>query len=213
VLIYVADPMCSWCYGFGPELQALLNQFPEQSLHLVLGGLRAYNTRVMDADSRNTLAHHWDQVESASGVPFDRRLLAREDFVYDTEPACRAVVTARSLVPALAWPMFSAVQRAFYAQARDVTRADVLIELYVGVCGESGLSHTATNFARSLESDTMMAATRADFRRALEWEVQGFPTLFAEHGGHYALLAPGYTKAAVLIERAHAFFNAADRSP
>ena len=23
-LIYIADPMCSWCYGFGPELAKLL---------------------------------------------------------------------------------------------------------------------------------------------------------------------------------------------
>ena len=24
-LIYFADPMCSWCYGFGPELRKLLD--------------------------------------------------------------------------------------------------------------------------------------------------------------------------------------------
>jgi putative protein-disulfide isomerase len=213
MLIYVADPMCSWCYGFGPELQGLLNAFPEQPLHLVLGGLRAYSTRVMDATSRETLAHHWEQVERASGLPFDRGLLARDDFVYDTEPACRAVVTARSLEPGLAWPMFHAVQRAFYAQARDVTRTEALIEVYMDVCRERTASPSAPDFARSLVSDAMRSATRADFQRALEWEVQGFPTLFAEHGGHYALLAHGYTKAAELIERARSFFNDADRSP
>lgn len=24
MLVYVGDPMCSWCYGFGPRLDALL---------------------------------------------------------------------------------------------------------------------------------------------------------------------------------------------
>ena len=47
-LIYIADPMCSWCYGFGPELTSLLDTLPDARLDIVLGGLRAYNTEVMD---------------------------------------------------------------------------------------------------------------------------------------------------------------------
>jgi putative protein-disulfide isomerase len=35
-LIYVADPMCSWCYGFGPELQALLELMPEANLDIIV---------------------------------------------------------------------------------------------------------------------------------------------------------------------------------
>jgi putative protein-disulfide isomerase len=215
VLIYVADPMCSWCYGFGPELQAVLDRFPDQPLQLVMGGLRAYNTRVMDADMRNTLAHHWDEVQRASGQPFDRALLARADFIYDTEPACRAVVTVRNTDPRLAWPLFHAVQRAFYAQARDVTRAEVLAEVYAEVRSEDGdpASRTVDEFAKALASDAMKESVRIDFRRAHEWEVQGFPALFAERDAHYALLAPGYVKAAALIERAQAFFSGADQSP
>lgn len=215
MLIYVADPMCSWCYGFGAEVQALLDHFPDQPLQLVMGGLRAYNTKTMDAAMRRTLAHHWDEVERASGQPFDRALLARADFIYDTEPACRAVVTVRRIEPRLAWPMFHAIQRAFYAQARDVTRADVLAEVYSEVRGQDGepASASLADFAQALGSDAMKEATRADFLLVHEWEIQGFPTLFAEHDGHYALLAPGYTKAAVLIERARAILSDADRSP
>lgn len=212
MLIYVADPMCSWCYGFGPELQALLDEFPEQRLHLVLGGLRAYNTRLLDATMRKTLVHHWGEVERASGQPFDRRLLEREDFVYDTEPACRAVVTVRERDPVLAWPMFHAIQCAFYAQARDVTRPEVLVEVYEEVRSDQHANGSAEDFLQALQSDAIKAATRTDFQRAHEWEVRGFPTLFAERAGHYALLASGYARAAALIERARTFFNGADRS-
>ncbi len=208
MLIYVADPMCSWCYGFAPELQALLDAFPEQELRLVMGGLRAYSTRPMDATLRAALAQHWTEVERASGRPFDRALLARQDFVYDTEPACRAVVTVRSTEPELAWPMLRAIQHAFYAQGRDVTRAEVLAAIHAEVAGRS-----SDEFLQALQGESMRQATRADFQLAREWEVQGFPTLFAERSGHYALLARGYTKANELIERARAFFSAAGRSP
>ena len=43
-LVYVADPLCSWCYGFGPELTRLLERIPQAKVDLVMGGLRPYNT-------------------------------------------------------------------------------------------------------------------------------------------------------------------------
>src|SRR5438034_10575944 len=98
-LIYIADPMCSWCYGFGPELSALLNGLPEMELDIVVGGLRAHNTSVMDENLKATLLTHWRHVEEASGLPFSNEALAHEGFVYNTEPACRAVVAARLFAP------------------------------------------------------------------------------------------------------------------
>ena len=52
----------------------------------------------------------------ASGFQFNRKgFLAREGFVYDTEPICRAVVTARAFAPGQnLLPLFRTLQRAFY---------------------------------------------------------------------------------------------------
>lgn len=210
MLIYIADPMCSWCYGFGPELQALLDRYADQPLRLVMGGLRAYNTRPLNAAQRRAIAQHWSHVQHASGLRFDQALLMREGFVYDTEPPCRAVVVVRGADPALAWPLFKAIQHAFYALARDVTQADVLAAVYADTRAAYGdaQSMSAEQFAAALPSEAAKAATRADFTLAREWEVQGFPTLFAERDGHYALLASGYTKATDLIARAESFFGA-----
>src|SRR5881392_585632 len=49
-LIYIADPMCSWCYGFGKSMDALLAQpgeFAPLQLALVMGGLRPYTTETL----------------------------------------------------------------------------------------------------------------------------------------------------------------------
>jgi putative protein-disulfide isomerase len=210
MLIYIADPMCSWCYGFGPQLQALLDRFAEQPLRLVMGGLRPYTTQPLDPPQRRAIAQHWDHVRRASGLPFDPSLLMREGFVYDTEPACRAVVAVRGAAATLAWPLFKAIQHAFYAQARDVTQTDLLAAVYAETRAAHGNtpSMSVDEFAAALQGDAARAATRTDFALAREWEVQGFPTLFAERDGHYALLASGYTKAADLIDRARPFFDA-----
>ena len=51
-LIYIADPMCSWCYGFGPELSKLLARHPDATVDVVMGGLRPFNTQPTTAEFR-----------------------------------------------------------------------------------------------------------------------------------------------------------------
>ena len=208
LFVYVADPMCSWCYGFGPELDALRKRFPEAALHIVVGGLRAYNTRPMDREMANTLGHHWEEVAHQSGQPFTRAILERADFIYDTEPACRAVVTVREYAPALALPMLHAVQHAFYAEGRDVTRGEVLADVYAALCAQTGaVEFDPTAFFAAWSSDEMKEATRNDFVMAQEWGIRGFPTLLIVHGEQPHLVAPGYMKSAALIERTAAIVD------
>jgi putative protein-disulfide isomerase len=97
-LVYLADPMCSWCYGFSPVITALAERFEGRlGLQVVVGGLRAGNTAPMRAEDKDYIREAWTRVGAASGQPFDLSFFDREGFVYDTEPACRAVVTARRL--------------------------------------------------------------------------------------------------------------------
>ena len=40
-LMYFSDPMCSWCYGFGPEIEKLQARYADQMpVQMILGGLR-----------------------------------------------------------------------------------------------------------------------------------------------------------------------------
>jgi putative protein-disulfide isomerase len=194
-LLYFADPMCSWCYAFGPELRKLLAAHPGIEIALVMGGLRAFNREPMSEAFRAMLREHWDHVAQASGLPIDRAALQIEGFVYDTEPACRAVVTARSLEPSKALDYHSAVQSAFYRDARDVTRAGVLVTL----AGEAGYDEEI--FAATLASEPARQATRQDFDQAQRLGVGGFPTLAAGYGDDLFLVTSGYVGAGVLEER------------
>jgi putative protein-disulfide isomerase len=101
-LVLIADPMCSWCYGFGKEVTELRNAVPALELEVVVGGLRPGETAAMPRNQRVARLEHWTRVEAASGLPFNRQaFLANDNLVYDTEPACRAMVTARRLAPAV----------------------------------------------------------------------------------------------------------------
>ena len=206
-LIYVGDPMCSWCYGFGLPLGQLLARHPDLPVQLVLGGLRAYNTQVMDAALKDKLRSAWASVAERSGQPFSGTLFERDDFIYDTEPACRAVVTVREHAPQLALGMYHAIQQAFYADGRDTSKAAVLGEIWDEVHGRTKEAWGHIDFLRDFDSEAMRQRTRDDFAQAQHWGVRGFPTLLAMVDGQAQLLTSGYIDAGTLAQRLAPLFK------
>lgn len=194
-LRYFADPLCSWCYGFGPELAKLLAAQSQLKVAVVMGGLRPFNRERMSAAFREMLREHWHHVSTASGLPFSQAVLDREDFVYDTEPACRAVVTARQLFPAQALPMLKSIQSAFYRDGRDATQPGVLAE----IAAENG--YDRATFLAAMESEALRLATRADFAATQSLGVSGFPTVAASRGEELYLVTSGYVTHDVLEYR------------
>lgn len=214
-LVYVGDPMCSWCYGFGVPLQELLEQLPGMPLAIVLGGLRAYNQEVMPSALKDTLHHHWEEVAKRSGKSFGTGQFEREGYIYDTEPACRAVVTIRTHAAEHTLAMYHAVQHAFYAEGRDITQTAVLTDIWQAVeeellaskqLGDVDFSKDA--FVSAFESDTIKTQTRNDFAMVQQWGIRGFPALIAVVNGEAQLVANGYMEADELLQRVQQVFEA-----
>ena len=186
-LLYVMDPMCSWCWGFAPVASALIAQARQAGVEtrLVLGGLRTGST-ALDASTRRYILEHWQAVNEATGQTFQIDGAMPDGFVYDTEPACRALVTARSLDPEAVWPLLGLIQQAFYQRAEDVTLAPKLVEL----AEQAGFDRA--RFAAAFTSAEQRAATAADITWVQDLGIAGFPTLLAERNGQLALLTNGY---------------------
>ncbi|MGE5320498.1 MAG: DsbA family protein [Hyphomicrobiaceae bacterium] len=175
ILWYFADPMCSWCWGFSPVIETLRDEYRERmKIALVLGGLRPGETAPMTATGREEILHHWRAVQARTGQPFRFEGALPEGFVYDTEPACRAVVTVAGIDPGQIFAMFKAIQTAFYAAGRDVTQPGVLADL------AAGLGVEAQAFLHAFDSDAARTRTQAHFRQARQAGVRGFPTLIVQ---------------------------------
>lgn len=187
-LLYVMDPLCSWCWGFAPVFAALAEQAAacQVASHLVVGGLRPGTVRALDASSRRDILGHWQAVTRQTGQPFRFEGALPEGFIYDTEPASRALVVARQQDASRAPALLAAIQQAFYLQGEDVTRAARLVELAVA-CG-----YARQPFAEAFDSPALREATAADFRWVEGLGIAGFPTLLAERDGQLALLTNGY---------------------
>jgi putative protein-disulfide isomerase len=194
-LLYFADPLCSWCYGFGPELTRLLERHPDTRLDLVMGGLRPYNTAPASEEFKAMLREHWRHVSTASGLPFSESILDRDGFIYDTEPACRAVVTARDMDVSSAYDYLKAIQRAFYRDGRDATSGDVLAD----IAAESG--YDRDTFRMHSDSEHMREEVKTDFATTKTLGVSGFPTLGVSYGPQLFLVTSGYVTDDVLEYR------------
>jgi len=196
-LVYFADPMCAWCYGFGPELDKVIAERSKDAavkLDLVMGGLRAYNKAVMDDESKRVVREHWQDVIERTSLPFDAAAMDAPDFAYDTEPACRAVVTARQLDASRALELLHAIQRGFYARGLDTTKTDVLVEIAQD-CG-----FDAEAFEQAFSSRPVKRATRDDFVLAQNVGIKGLPTLCVDAGKQLLLINAGLAKAELVLE-------------
>ncbi len=193
-LIYVGDPMCSWCWGFAPEIEGLAGEYP---VEVVVGGLRpGPSAQPLTERMADFLRQHWVEIAERTGQPFDISFLERgSDWVYDTEPAAVAVTQLRELDESHTLEYFTTVQHAFYAEGKDVTDYSVLADLArpFGV---------GDGFEDRLRSEEARKAAWADFTRTRNWGISGFPTLIGELADtRLALLARGWTRADTIRER------------
>lgn len=212
-LVFVGDPMCSWCYGFGKELSTLVERHPELSLEILVGGVRAGATDLLDDAGKQFRLSHWARVEENSGLPFNRKaLMERTNFVYDTEPVCRAVVTARRLAPeADLLAVFRALQHAFYADGLDTTDGVVLSQVAVDALQKVGHQIPMETFHSEFLNPATVAATRAEFTQARAMGINSFPALLLESDGRLFEVSPGYAHADQLEKQLAAAVQHASR--
>lgn len=193
-ILYFGDPMCSWCYGFAPHISKIKDHYKSDlDFRLVMGGLRPGGTEKI-GDMTSFLKHHWEEVNQRSGQPFSYDIFDNPNFVYDTEPPCRAVVTMRKMSPLKEFDFFKAVQSAFYQHNADTNATSTYTDL------AKTFDIDSSSFTRRFESEEIKVKTQEDFMFSQKLGVRGFPTTVLKHNEKYFLLANGYQDADSIIK-------------
>lgn len=189
-IIYIGDPMCSWCWGISPALNRLEKAATANGIpyRIVLGGLRPNNSQEWNPEFANFLRHHWEEVNKRSGQPFGYDLLEAAHFQYNTEPSCRAVVTARTIDPETEGRFFELTQHRFYVQNEDPNK----VEFYQSICQELGIDFD--RFQELFSSEEMKTATMRDFQLNRSWGVSGYPTVVFRKSDQLIAIARGYAE-------------------
>lgn len=195
-LIYVHDPMCSWCWAFRPTLGVLLNTLPD-SLHVkrLLGGLAPDSDAPMSEEMRRYLSQTWKRIQQqVPGTEFNFDYWERCRPRRSTYPACRAVIAARQQDPSSEDRMVLKIQRAYYTEARNPSDIAVLVEL----SEETGLD--TNRFLRDLRSAETDQRLKDEITYARKLGSDSFPSLILELGNSRWPISVNYRDAHVMQE-------------
>ncbi|WP_309496686.1 DsbA family protein [Sulfurovum sp.] len=178
-IIFVVDPMCSWCWGFAPVIETLRKN-DAYTYSLVVGGLRTKGQMTWDESSKGYLQRHWEQVYLTTGQPFSNALFQKEHFDYDTYPACKAVVSVRELFGMQkSFEYLHSLQNSFYTKGQDITQLEVLMELL------DLIDLDVEKFKTFYNSDRAQLLMEHDFSKARSMGANAFPSVvIIDEEGH-----------------------------
>lgn len=177
-LIYVHDPMCSWCWAFAPQYEKLVEQLPEAINHYrLLGGLAPDSEAPMSEQLRQHLEQVWQTIsERVPDTVFNFDFWKKCEPRRSTYPACRAVVAARVQGSEWELPMIRAIQCAYYLQARNPSDNETLIEL------ADYLDMDTEQFEANLTSKATHQVLMDEIALSRRLGIQGFPSMVMVKG-------------------------------
>lgn len=192
-LIYVADPMCSWCWGYHPVISAV-HDAVDVPVRYVMGGLARDSDEPMPQEIRSYIQDQWRKVTAETGATFNWDFWDVCQPRRSTYPACRAVIAAG--FQDRMRDMFEAVQRAYYQDARNPSDLSTLS----AVASEIGLD--VEQFNRDVASDEAEQALQDGFNVRRSINANEFPSLVVvTNDDRVVWLTKGYADASSVLAR------------
>ena len=190
-VLFVTDPLCSWCWGTLPELLKTQQSLKHWvSFDLIMGGLQIGTPEGLLGYDVKRLNRLWTEVAETTGQTFSGKI--PKDFIYHSEMSCRAVELARELNDGLPpFEFFHQLQAAFYLEGKDINDPEVLSTL---------LKIPTDQVARKLASETLIQKTRQNFDYAKSLSANALPHFLIDTGAGYQLLCGGYVTEEFLVK-------------
>ena len=184
-LIYVYDPMCSWCWGYREtwlKLKAALGD--KLAIEYKVGGLAPDSDEPMPKEMQQFLQQTWQRIEQQLGTQFNHEFWHTAQPRRSTYPACRAVLVARQHNKE--HEMLLAIQKAYYLNAQNPSDISTLASL----AEQIGLEKN--EFINEIESERINSLLLAEINQARSLPIQGFPSLVLENKGLYTAIPVNY---------------------
>ncbi|WP_162425836.1 DsbA family protein [Pontibacter pudoricolor] len=195
-IMYVTNPMCAWCYGFTAVVRRLAALWRGRlQVQVQVGNLQAYATEPLTREERERLATNWHWVQQRTHLPFDFRFFLQKNYIFATEPACRALLCMRLLKPVLTLEVLRAMHSAFFADGLDLKDTAVLVR----IAGIFGVSENL--FLALFESDEVMQQLDNEFDFIASLGATNFPSVYLQTRYGAQLIAKGFCQLDELEQR------------
>ena len=177
-LFYVVDPMCSWCYGFSPTWQKILDNLPSNiKVVYVQGGLAPTSNEPMPQNMQIMLQGIWKQIHKTVGTEFNFDFWTKCKPRRSTYLSCQAAISAR--LQNKEYEMISTIQKQYYLNAKNPSNRDTLEE------SAKMINLDVERFSKDLESDFVIEKLHEDFKIRAKIKVNSFPSLILKYKNNY----------------------------
>lgn len=198
-LIYGFDPLCGWCFAFGPSYRAIRAAHRDLPVRVRYGGLVIGERVGPIAGHRDYLLRGLEQVRLTAGVaagaPFLEGLLAEGTYVSDSEPPCRAIYVMERLAPDGVADFAGDLPDVHYIHGRPLDDVDVLAAL----AAHHGADPEA--FAALWLSDAARAGVQQAFASARAFGIRSYPTVLYRKGARLHQVAQGFAPPTTVAAR------------
>lgn len=130
VLHYVHDPLCGWCYGATPLVEAASGAGLDVALH---GGALWDQPTTLTTEKQRYVRNNDDRIAELTGMSFGaaylETLLSDPSTMLWSGPTLSAILAAGSLRKGADLAMLHAIQQAHYVQGMRVVETPVLASL------------------------------------------------------------------------------------
>jgi putative protein-disulfide isomerase len=199
-LIYVHDPMCSWCWGFEPTRKIIFETVADRmQIRRMVGGLAPDSDQPMPESMRLMLQQTWQRIEqSIPGTRFNYAFWDECSPRRSTYPANRAVIAAREQGESFDPVMTARIQQAYYLEAKNPSDNSVLVELAADI----GLD--VERFAARLESDALQRQLLVEIEGTRAMGINSFPSLAVHRDGILRHIGLSYTDPGAMLSQIEA---------
>lgn len=195
-LIYVFDAYCSWCYGFGPVVEKIIENFSDDLDSEVISGgmiqedipLRQMADRFPDPESV------FGRITQMTGQPIAPQYIDMlrnpndVEYTFNSIYPARALSTLKYFSPDRNIEQANSIQDLIFKKGKDLTKT----KSYKKVAEKFGIEWPA--FVHRLESENSLEDARYEFHLSRQLEVTSYPAVFIQTGDQYFhLIARGYT--------------------
>lgn len=190
-IVYVFDPICTWCYGFSEVITAYhKNNKDKFEFDVVSGGMITGERVGSINDVAPFLKTAYNRVENTTGIKFGQAYLNKLQVgttVLNSLPPSIALAVFQEELPQHSFEFAKAIQKAIYFDGVEPEN----VEDFADYAVKLGYSSKSA-FVKKVKEEKYLKVAQNNFQKARSLNATSYPTILIEKNGTYQIVSSGY---------------------
>ncbi len=190
-LFYIYDALCGWCYGFGPVMEKLHQNYSNKINFQVLSGGMITGSRVGPlANMAAYIRQASPRVTAMTGVPFSEAylngILENKSYISNSTPPAVALGILKEAQPNQQVALAHSIQKLMFVEGKNLNEAAVYFSLAEQV------NLTQEIFTQKFTNPAYLTNAQEEFATVQQWGITGFPAIVLQKQKQLYLIANGF---------------------